>query len=113
MFPFLLCVSLAALLMGALNTKKVFFVPALAPAMLNVTLILSIVFFESRTSQPIIAAAIGVLAGGFVQFAFQLPSFSGMVIGLANPSFRHSESGNDAPLVPATLALSSVRSILL
>lgn len=108
MFPFLLCVSLAALLMGALNTKKVFFVPALAPAMLNVTLILSIVFFESRTSQPIIAAAIGVLAGGFVQFAFQLPSFfrNGYRLGL-NPSFRHPGIRKMMLLlVPATLALS-------
>ncbi|MEK7308987.1 MAG: murein biosynthesis integral membrane protein MurJ [Nitrospirota bacterium] len=75
MFPFLLFISLASLLMGALNTKKVFFIPALAPAMLNITLILSIVFFESKASQPIIVAAIGVMVGGFVQFAFQLPSF--------------------------------------
>jgi len=30
MFPFLLFISLASLVMGALNTKKVFFVPALA-----------------------------------------------------------------------------------
>jgi putative peptidoglycan lipid II flippase len=61
MFPFLLFVSLAALVMGALNTRKVFFVPALAPAMLNITLILSIVWFESRTRQPIVAAAVGIL----------------------------------------------------
>jgi len=108
MFPFLLCVSLAALLMGALNTKKVFFVPALAPAMLNITLIVSIVFFESRTSQPIIAAAIGVLAGGFVQFAFQLPSFfkNGYRLGLS-PSFRHPGIRKMMLLlIPATLALS-------
>lgn len=108
MFPFLLCVSLAALLMGALNTKKVFFVPALAPAMLNITLILSIVFFESKTSQPILAAAIGVLAGGFVQFACQLPSFfkNGYRLGL-NPSFSHPGIRKmTLLLVPATLALS-------
>jgi putative peptidoglycan lipid II flippase len=94
--------------MGALNTKKVFFVPALAPAMLNITLILSIVFFESKTSQPIIAAAIGVLAGGFVQFAFQLPSFfkNGYRLGL-DPSFRHPGIRKmTLLLVPATLALS-------
>ncbi len=73
MFPFLLFVSLSALLMGSLNTKKVFFIPALAPAMFNVTLILSIVLFESTASRPILAAALGVLAGGLVQFAFELP----------------------------------------
>lgn len=108
MFPFLLFVSLAALAMGALNTKKVFFIPALAPAMLNITLILSIVWFESRTRQPIVAAAIGILVGGFVQFAFQLPSFfrNGYSLGL-DTSFRHPGLRKMfLLLLPATLALS-------
>lgn len=108
MFPFLLFVSLSALLMGSLNTKKVFFVPALAPAMLNITLILSIVFFESRTSRPIIAAAIGVFAGGLVQFVFQLPAFfkQGYRLGL-QPVFRHPGIKKMVLLmVPATMALS-------
>ena len=64
MFPFLLFISLAALVMGALNTRKVFFIPAVAPAMLNITLILSIVFFEAKARQPLTVAAIGVAAGG-------------------------------------------------
>ena len=108
MFPFLLFVSAGALVMGALNTKKVFFVPAMAPAMLNVTLIVSIVFFESKMSQPIIAAAIGVAVGGFVQFAFQLPTFfrKGYRLGLV-AHFRHPGLKKMALLlVPATLALS-------
>jgi putative peptidoglycan lipid II flippase len=108
MFPFLMFVSLAALVMGALNTKKVFFVPALAPAMLNITLILSIVWFESRTSQPVVAAAIGILAGGFIQFAFQLPSFfrNGYSLGM-DTDFRHPGLRKMLLLlVPATLALS-------
>jgi len=108
MFPFLLFVSLAALIMGALNTRKVFFVPALAPAMLNVTLIVSIVFFESRTERPIVAAAIGVLVGGFVQFAFQLPSFfrNGYSLGF-NTAFGHPGLRKMfLLLIPATLALS-------
>lgn len=108
MFPFLLFISLAALVMGALNTKKVFFVPALAPAMLNVTLILSIIFFESRAEQPIMAAAIGVMAGGFVQFAFQLPSFFrnkyrlGFDTAFSHPGLKRMS----ILLIPATLALS-------
>lgn len=107
MFPFLLFVSLAALLMGALNTKKIFFIPALAPAALNITLIVSIVFFESRAQQPIMAAAIGVLAGGFVQFAFQLPSFfrKNYTLGF-DASFGHPGLKRMAfLLVPATFAL--------
>ncbi len=108
MFPFLLFISLAALVMGALNTKKIFFIPALAPAMLNITLILSIVFFESRTQQPIIAAAIGVMAGGFVQFAFQIPSFFKNGYELAvDTTFSHPGLKRMAVLlIPATMALS-------
>ncbi|RJQ48016.1 MAG: murein biosynthesis integral membrane protein MurJ [Nitrospiraceae bacterium] len=108
MFPFLLFISLAALVMGALNTKKVFFVPALAPAMLNVTLIASIIFFESRTEHPIMAAAIGVMVGGFVQFAFQLPAFFRNKYSLGfDATFSHPGLKRIAVLlVPATLALS-------
>jgi putative peptidoglycan lipid II flippase len=107
MFPFLLFISLAALIMGALNTKKVFFIPALAPAMLNITLILSIVFFESRAKQPITVAAIGVMAGGVVQFAFQLPAFFKKKYRLGfNTNFSHSGLKRmSILLVPATLAL--------
>ena len=107
MFPFLLFISLAALVMGALNTKRVFFVPALAPAMLNVTLILSIILFESRSEQPITAAAIGVMAGGFVQFAFQLPSFfkNNFHLGI-NMNFNHPGLKRmSVLLIPATFAL--------
>jgi putative peptidoglycan lipid II flippase len=108
MFPFLLFVSLAALVMGALNTRRVFFIPSLAPAMLNITLIMSIIWFESRTRQPIIAAAIGVLVGGLVQFIFQLPSFykNGYSLGI-DAAFRHPGLRKMfSLLVPATLALS-------
>jgi putative peptidoglycan lipid II flippase len=75
MFPFLLFISLAALVMGSLNTRRVFFIPALAPAMLNIAIIISIIIFVSRIEQPIIAVAIGVACGGLLQFVFQLPSF--------------------------------------
>ncbi|MDA8079131.1 MAG: murein biosynthesis integral membrane protein MurJ [Nitrospiraceae bacterium] len=107
MFPFLLFISLAALVMGALNTKKVFFVPALAPAMLNITLILSIVFFEAVAEQPILTAAVGVVVGGFVQFVFQLPTFfrNGYGLGLdtrfSHPGLRKMS----LLLIPATMAL--------
>lgn len=107
MFPFLLFISLAALVMGALNTKKVFFVPTLAPALLNVTLIVSIVFFESAAEKPILVAAIGVVVGGFVQFAFQLPSFFrnnyrlGFDASFGHPGLKRMS----VLLIPATFAL--------
>ncbi|MEJ2324454.1 MAG: murein biosynthesis integral membrane protein MurJ [Nitrospirota bacterium] len=75
MFPFLVFISLAALAMGALNVKRVFFVPALAPAMLNLTIIISVVSLVQVLPTPILAAAVGVAIGGLVQFAFQVPAF--------------------------------------
>ncbi len=75
MFPFLLFISLASLVMGALNTRGVFFIPALAPALLNVVTMLSVIFFSSHFINPIISVAIGVAAGGLVQFLFQVPDF--------------------------------------
>jgi|WetSurMetagenome_2_1015567.scaffolds.fasta_scaffold00063_7 putative peptidoglycan lipid II flippase len=75
MFPFLLFISLASLVMGALNTRGVFFIPALAPALLNVVTIISVVVFASNFINPIVSVAIGVVAGGLVQFLFQIPAF--------------------------------------
>lgn len=75
MFPFLLFVSLAAILMGSLNVRRVFFIPALAPAMLNITIIATVVLLASRMQNPVLGAAIGIALGGFVQFAFQAPAF--------------------------------------
>ncbi len=75
MFPFLLFISLAAIVMGALNTRRIFFTPAVAPAMLNITIIAAVLLLAPGMEQPIIAVAIGVAIGGLVQFAFQLPSF--------------------------------------
>ncbi len=75
MFPFLLFISLASLMMGALNTRGVFFIPALAPAIYNLVIIITVLSLASRLTNPIIAVAIGVAAGGMVQFLFQVPSF--------------------------------------
>lgn len=107
MFPFLLFISLASLIMGALNTKNSFFVPALAPAFLNITIIVCVIALAQTMTQPIVAVAIGVALGGFVQFAVQLPSFfkNGYALGV-NGSFSHPGLRKMAILlIPATLAL--------
>lgn len=75
MFPFLLFISLASLVMGALNTRGVFFIPALAPALLNVVTIICIVLLASQFANPIVAVAIGIALGGLVQFLFQVPAY--------------------------------------
>ncbi len=75
MFPFLFFVSLSALVMGALNSKKHFFIPALAPAWFNVAIIIMIILFYSFFKEPVVAVAVGVTVGGMFQFLSQLPTF--------------------------------------
>ncbi len=75
MFPFLLFISLASITMGSLNVRGVFFIPALAPALLNIVIIISVVTLSMQFINPIIAVAIGVTVGGLVQFLIQVPSF--------------------------------------
>ena len=89
MAPFLMFVSWAALFMGALNTFKVFFIPAFAPVTFNVAMITAIVFgskwFASNGLDPILALGWGVLIGGVFQFMFQLPSLIKLKLGPAGP----------------------------
>jgi len=107
MFPFLLFISLASLLMGALNVKKVFFIPAFAPVMLNLSIILSVFTLTSYFEVPIIAVAVGVTIGGFLQFLFQVPSFfkNGYDLRIER-DFRHEALKKiSILLIPATMAM--------
>ena len=72
-FPYILCISLVALMMGILNSLHHFAAPALAPALLNISIIAAALLLAPRLSQPVTALAIGVLAGGVLQLLFQLP----------------------------------------
>lgn len=77
MFPYMMFVSLAAVVMGMLNSRGHFFVPALAPALMNVVLIISVLVFapmiKGGMDKKIFALAVGVLVAGMAQFLFQLP----------------------------------------
>jgi putative peptidoglycan lipid II flippase len=78
MFPYVLLVCLTAIFMGILNARGHFFVPAIGAAVLNVVMIASVLFLAPRMGttlhDQIFALAIGVLAAGVAQAAFQLPS---------------------------------------
>ena len=78
MFPFLLFVSLAAVVMGILNTKGKFFVPAMSSTFFNLGSIiggLSLAWLFPRFGQPAIAGmAWGTLIGGALQLLMQLPT---------------------------------------
>jgi putative peptidoglycan lipid II flippase len=69
-FPYLMCMSLAALLSGILNAYGRFAVPALTPMWLNVCLIGAALWYAPSVE----ALAIAVFFAGFIQLAFLLPS---------------------------------------
>jgi putative peptidoglycan lipid II flippase len=77
MLPFLLVVALAAAAMGMLNALRRFGPAAAAPVWFNVgsiavTVALVPVFARAGV-EPVLALAIGVLAGGVLQLAAQIP----------------------------------------
>jgi putative peptidoglycan lipid II flippase len=74
MFPFLPLISMAAVSMGMLNSLKRFGVPAFAPVLLNLGMILSGFLICPLFKEPIVGMAIGVLLGGLGQWAFQIPT---------------------------------------
>jgi putative peptidoglycan lipid II flippase len=79
MYPFILLVSLAALVMGMLNAKNVFGVPAMASSFFNLGSILAGVLLgwwldHDFGPRSILGLAIGTLIGGGLQLAVQLPS---------------------------------------
>lgn len=74
MAPFLLFIGLAAFSTGILNTFKEFALPAAAPAITNICIILSILFWAPTLDVPVMALAYAVCIGGFFQFALQWPA---------------------------------------
>lgn len=75
-FPYTIFICIAALAMGILNSFKHFTMPALSPVLLNLSMIASVLilneryqFWHSGTS-----LVIGVLLGGILQVAIQLPT---------------------------------------
>lgn len=79
MWPFILLVSLAALVMGILNSRKVFGIPALASCFFNLGSIVAgsaigLWLDPHIGPKTIIGFAIGTLVGGLGQLVCQLPA---------------------------------------
>jgi putative peptidoglycan lipid II flippase len=84
MFPYMILVCLTAVMMGMLNARGHFFVPAMGATMLNVVMIMSVYWLapkfgaglpkEQKLPVQIFALAYGVLAAGVAQAVFQLPT---------------------------------------
>ena len=73
LFPFITLVGLWAYFMGLLNSLHHFAVPALGPAILNVAIIAACVWVVPRTQPGVVGLAVGVIIGGVIQLAVQIP----------------------------------------
>ena len=68
-FPYLLFISLVALLSGVLNSLTRFAVAAFAPALLNIALIVGLLLAPRNDIAIVRTMAVAVLVGGVLQFA--------------------------------------------
>lgn len=74
MFPYLVLIGLTSYSMGILYTFRSFVVPAFTPCLLNIAIIGSAFFASRNMEEPLYGLAIGVLIGGVLQLALQLPA---------------------------------------
>jgi putative peptidoglycan lipid II flippase len=80
MFPYIGFMSLVALAAGILNTWKRYAIPAATPVLLNLCMIMAAwqgaPWFQRMGLEPIYAMTAGVMAGGMLQLAVQLPALA-------------------------------------
>lgn len=97
MFPYLVVISVAALFQGILNGHKLFSPSGFTPVLFNAIVISLTYLLAPRMANPARAMAVGVIAGGSVQAAFQLPfvfrcgwklSFTSLRKAFSNPGTR-------------------------
>ena len=72
-FPYIFFISIVAFFMGVLNSLRHFAAPAAAPIFLNIGIIGAAYFISPHLHEPIVGLAIGVLIGGALQVALQVP----------------------------------------
>ncbi|MBS0446863.1 MAG: murein biosynthesis integral membrane protein MurJ [Proteobacteria bacterium] len=80
MFPYIGMISLVSLASGILNTWRHFAVPAATPVLLNVASIAAAWWlaplFRRHGIEPIYSMAVGVIVGGVLQLAIQVPALA-------------------------------------
>jgi putative peptidoglycan lipid II flippase len=115
MLPFLVFISLSAVVMGILNTKGHFFVPAIASSFFNLGSLIggtSLAFILPHFNQPaIVGMAIGTLIGGLMQLGIQIPSL-GKIGFRYRPTFDLADPGLHRIfklMIPATVGLSATQ----
>ncbi len=74
MFCYIFLVSMYAFFMGILNTVRIFWLPAVAPALWNLSLIIGVLFFRNTFEISSDVLAWATIIGGFLQAAILIPS---------------------------------------
>jgi len=115
MLPFLIFISLSAVVMGMLNTKGKFFVPAMASSFFNLGSIIggvSLSYILPKYGQPaIVGMAVGTLIGGLMQLGIQIPALlkTGFkykpILDLKDPGLHRILK----LMIPATIGLSATQ----
>jgi putative peptidoglycan lipid II flippase len=116
MYPFILLVSLAALVMGMLNSRNIFTAPALASSFFNIGSIAGGAVFgwfidPDFGRGALVGLALGTLLGGLLQLAVQLPSLRRAGFRF-RPDFRWADPGIRrilAIMLPSVIAASAVQ----
>jgi len=105
-FPYLIFISLVALLSGVLNSLTRFAVAAFAPALLNLALIAALLIAPSGGPATVRAMAIAVLVGGILQFALCWIAVrqAGVHLNFGRPRLTPAVKELIILIVPATLA---------
>jgi putative peptidoglycan lipid II flippase len=116
MFPFILLVSLAALVMGMLNAKNVFGMPAMASSFFNIGSIIGGVTLGYWIDphfgpRALIGLAFATVLGGALQLVVQLPSLTRLGYRY-RPDFQWRDAGVKAILLlmgPSVIAASTTQ----
>lgn len=105
-FPYLVFISLVALLSGVLNSLTRFAVAAFAPALLNLALIAALLIAPAGGAATVRAMAIAVLVGGVLQFALCWTAVhrAGIKLHFGRPRMTPAVRELLVLIVPATLA---------
>ena len=74
MFPYIGFISLVSFAAGILNTYKKFLIPAFTPVLLNLGMIVGSIFIAPYFEKPIYGLGLGVMLGGILQLAIQIPA---------------------------------------
>lgn len=91
-FPYILFISLVSFAGAILNTHGKFSVPALTPALLNLSFIGCALWLAPLINPPILALAWAVFIGGILQLAFQVPFLMRLKL-MPRPRLRSPDTG--------------------